>query len=226
MLHRKVERHIENSHVCQCCPWNCQKLAFTNYHLQQQKSCGKVVILCIHFPVCFNNLRLFSGGYNALQRMYRDIQEPMLSAASEQFGRNPFAGLVENNSGSNGMKCSWQILPHFSTLSYFVFMIGCWCSLHTDTDCCRDNWWQYWIHCVFFVLFLLQQPPVGSGLLIHEVSRSYTTKHHNWYDSSGQVISSLQRPLLDKTQHSQKTSIPPWDSNPHPQQASGRRPRP
>jgi ubiquilin len=46
--------------------------------------------------------------------MYRDIQEPMLSAASEQFGRNPFAGLVENNSGSNGMKCSSQIDVHFS----------------------------------------------------------------------------------------------------------------
>nr|CAD7447067.1 unnamed protein product [Timema bartmani] len=29
--------------------------------------------------------------------MYRDIQEPMLSAASEQFGRNPFAALVDNN---------------------------------------------------------------------------------------------------------------------------------
>jgi hypothetical protein len=101
-----VERHIENSHVCHSYRQNCQKLAFTNYQLQQQKTCGKVVILCIHFSVCFNNLRLFSGGYNALQRMYRDIQEPMLSAASEQFGRNPFAGLVENNSGSAGMKCS------------------------------------------------------------------------------------------------------------------------
>jgi ubiquilin len=56
-------------------------------------------------PVCFNNF-WFSGGYNALQRMYRDIQEPMLSAASEHFGRNPFGGLVENNSGTNGMKCS------------------------------------------------------------------------------------------------------------------------
>jgi len=49
-----------------------------------------------------SNLESIPGGYNALQRMYRDIQEPMLSAASEQFGRNPFAGLVENNSGSNG----------------------------------------------------------------------------------------------------------------------------
>jgi hypothetical protein len=28
-------------------------------------------------------------------------------------------------------------------------------------------------------LFLTQQPPVGQGLLIHEVSRSHTTTHHS-----------------------------------------------
>ncbi|KAK3919434.1 Ubiquilin-1 [Frankliniella fusca] len=42
-----------------------------------------------------SNLESIPGGYNALQRMYRDIQEPMLSAATDP--RNPFAGLVENN---------------------------------------------------------------------------------------------------------------------------------
>lgn len=48
-----------------------------------------------------SNLESIPGGYNALQRMYRDIQEPMLSAATEQFSRNPFSGLVENTDGSN-----------------------------------------------------------------------------------------------------------------------------
>lgn len=49
-----------------------------------------------------SNLESIPGGYNALQRMYRDIQEPMLNAATEQFGRNPFSGLVDANSdGSN-----------------------------------------------------------------------------------------------------------------------------
>jgi len=38
---------------------------------------------------------------------------------------------------------------------------------------------------VFFVLFLAQQPQVGQGLLIHEVSRSHTTTHHSREDSSG-----------------------------------------
>lgn len=48
-----------------------------------------------------SNLESIPGGYNALQRMYRDIQEPMLSATAEQFSRNPFAGLVDNTSVNN-----------------------------------------------------------------------------------------------------------------------------
>lgn len=31
-----------------------------------------------------SNLESIPGGYNALRRMYTDIQEPMLSAAQEQ----------------------------------------------------------------------------------------------------------------------------------------------
>ncbi|NXQ95584.1 UBQL1 protein, partial [Sagittarius serpentarius] len=45
-----------------------------------------------------SNLESIPGGYNALRRMYTDIQEPMLSAAQEQFGGNPFASLVSNAS--------------------------------------------------------------------------------------------------------------------------------
>ncbi|KAM6364407.1 LOW QUALITY PROTEIN: ubiquilin-1-like [Pluvialis apricaria] len=45
-----------------------------------------------------NNLESIPGGYNALRRMYTDIQEPMLNAAQEQFGGNPFASLVSNAS--------------------------------------------------------------------------------------------------------------------------------
>ncbi|NXL90074.1 UBQL1 protein, partial [Alectura lathami] len=43
-----------------------------------------------------SNLESIPGGYNALRRMYTDIQEPMLNAAQEQFGGNPFASLVSN----------------------------------------------------------------------------------------------------------------------------------
>jgi hypothetical protein len=50
-------------------------------------------------------------------------------------------------------------------------------------------------------------PHVGQGIPIQEVSRSHTTTHHSREDSSGRVISSSQRLLLDNTQHSQQTHI-------------------
>ena len=43
----------------------------------------------------------FTGGQSALQRMYRDIQEPMLNAAQDQFGTNPFQALSGNTESSN-----------------------------------------------------------------------------------------------------------------------------
>jgi len=51
------------------------------------------------------------------------------------------------------------------------------------------------------------KPPVGQGLLIHEVSTPHTMLDHSQYDSSGQVISSSWRPLPDNTQHSQQRDI-------------------
>ncbi|KAJ8267864.1 hypothetical protein COCON_G00130360 [Conger conger] len=47
-----------------------------------------------------SNLESIPGGYNALRRMYTDIQEPMFSAAREQFGNNPFSALGGNSDGS------------------------------------------------------------------------------------------------------------------------------
>lgn len=46
-----------------------------------------------------HHLQSIPGGFNALQRMYRDIQEPMMNAAQETIGSNPFASLVRNGSG-------------------------------------------------------------------------------------------------------------------------------
>jgi hypothetical protein len=48
---------------------------------------------------------------------------------------------------------------------------------------------------------------VGHRLLIHEVSRSHTTTHHNRLHSSGRVISPSHGPLPNNTQHSQQTDI-------------------
>lgn len=39
-----------------------------------------------------SNLESIPGGYNALRRMYTDIQEPMFSAAREQVGPGPGCG--------------------------------------------------------------------------------------------------------------------------------------
>ncbi|XP_077989399.1 ubiquilin-1-like [Glandiceps talaboti] len=41
-----------------------------------------------------SNLESIPGGYNALRRMYTDIQEPMLNAAQEGLGANPFSALL------------------------------------------------------------------------------------------------------------------------------------
>jgi hypothetical protein len=48
-----------------------------------------------------SNLESIPGGYNALQRMYRDIQEPMLNAVQERLTGNPFAELLQNNGAPN-----------------------------------------------------------------------------------------------------------------------------
>jgi hypothetical protein len=75
-----------------------------------------------------------------------------------------------------------------------------------------------------FVCFLVRQhpsPPLGQGLLIHEVSRSHTT-HHTRQDSSVRVISSSQRPLPDNTQKRQ-TSMPPVGFE--PRISAGERPQ-
>lgn len=46
-----------------------------------------------------SNLESVPGGYSALQRIYRDIQEPMMNAVTDQ-SRNPFSGLVDNSTGT------------------------------------------------------------------------------------------------------------------------------
>ncbi|KAK3789841.1 hypothetical protein RRG08_055127 [Elysia crispata] len=52
-----------------------------------------------------SNLESIPGGFNALQRMYRDIQEPMMNAAQESMGgSNPFASLVSNDTGENAQQ--------------------------------------------------------------------------------------------------------------------------
>ncbi|CAF2458237.1 unnamed protein product [Rotaria sp. Silwood2] len=60
-----------------------------------------------------SNLESIPGGFNALQRIYHDVQEPMYSAAQEQFGNNPFAQLLTGN-GS---------IEFFSSSSSFLILM-------------------------------------------------------------------------------------------------------
>ncbi|KAM3824920.1 ubiquilin-4 isoform 2-T2 [Vipera latastei] len=48
-----------------------------------------------------SNLESVPGGYSALRRMYTDIQEPMFSAARDQFGSNPFSALSGSSDTPN-----------------------------------------------------------------------------------------------------------------------------
>ncbi|KAH0513879.1 Ubiquilin-4 [Microtus ochrogaster] len=48
-----------------------------------------------------SNLESVPGGYNALRRMYTDTQEPMLTAAREQFGNNPFSSPTGNSNSTS-----------------------------------------------------------------------------------------------------------------------------
>merc|ERR1719187_549935 len=49
-----------------------------------------------------SNLESMPGGFNALQRIHRDIQEPMLNAATGMSG-NPFASLSQTNTGNSNV---------------------------------------------------------------------------------------------------------------------------
>lgn len=48
-----------------------------------------------------SNLESAPGGYNALQRMYRDVQEPLLNAATEGLSRHSFSN---TNTGNVNMR--------------------------------------------------------------------------------------------------------------------------
>ena len=58
-----------------------------------------ILFISFEFISFFSSNQSIPGGFNALQRIYHDVQEPMYSAAQEQFGNNPFAQLFTGNGG-------------------------------------------------------------------------------------------------------------------------------
>ena len=70
-------------------------------------------------------------------------------------------------------------------------------------------------------------PPVGQGLLIHEVSKS-PQRRAPVGKTPLDERSARRRDfyLTTHNNHNKQTSMPQWDSNPQSQQASTRRPMP
>lgn len=54
-----------------------------------------------HHDRAISNLESVPGGFNALQRIYRELEEPMLNATREQFNQNPFSALINNSNQNN-----------------------------------------------------------------------------------------------------------------------------
>ena len=88
----------------------------------------------------------------------------------------------------------------------------------SDNEVILNYYWRYRV-----CLFLVRQPSVDHGFLVHEVSRSHTTTNHSHQDSSGRVISSLQRSLTTHNTHNRQTSMSLVGQA---QEASGQRPTP
>lgn len=71
-----------------------------------------------------SNLESIPGGYNALRRMYTELQEPMMNAAQEQFGGNPFAALVNNQQADgSGQQGTENRDPLPSKLFYSAYVV-------------------------------------------------------------------------------------------------------
>ena len=88
----------------------------------------------------------------------------------------------------------------------------------------KQCWISIGCNFIFFGGGAKAPPPVGHGILIHEVSTTHTKTHHS---RQGIVWTSDQ--LVTETSTWQHTTLttdihmPRWDSNPQSQQASGRK---
>jgi len=78
----------------------------------------------------------------------------------------------------------------------------------------------------YFFHFLAQEPPVGQGPLIHEVSRSHSTTHHSRtpLDEGSARPTDLYLTTHNTQTDKKKVYAPRWDSKPQSQHASDGRP--
>ncbi|XP_050532088.1 ubiquilin-1 [Daktulosphaira vitifoliae] len=89
-MQQLVERHPEINHMLN----NPEVLRQT---MEMARNPSMLQELMRTQDRALSNLESIPGGYSALQRMYRDVQEPFMNAATEEFSRNTFA--ASNDSG-------------------------------------------------------------------------------------------------------------------------------
>ncbi|KAG8187613.1 hypothetical protein JTE90_027025 [Oedothorax gibbosus] len=85
-----VERHPEINHI-----FNNPDLLRQTMEIMRNPAMLQEVMR--NQDRALSNIESIPGGYNALRRMYTELQEPMYNAAQEQFGTNPFASLVSDS---------------------------------------------------------------------------------------------------------------------------------
>lgn len=72
-----------------------------------------------------SNLESIPGGFSALQRMYRDVQEPFMNAATEEFSRNTFATPSESGGGNTFFNIvKYKMNIYFYVLRFFFLFIS------------------------------------------------------------------------------------------------------
>uniref|UniRef100_A0A2S2QV43 Ubiquilin-1 n=1 Tax=Sipha flava TaxID=143950 RepID=A0A2S2QV43_9HEMI len=93
-MQQLVERHPEINHMLN----NPEMLRQT---MEMARNPSMLQELMRTQDRALSNLESIPGGFSALQRMYRDVQEPFMNAASEEFSRNTFAAPSESGGEQN-----------------------------------------------------------------------------------------------------------------------------
>lgn len=93
-MQQLVERHPEINHMLN----NPEMLRQT---MEMARNPSMLQELMRTQDRALSNLESIPGGFSALQRMYRDVQEPFMNAASEEFSRNTFATPSESGGEQN-----------------------------------------------------------------------------------------------------------------------------
>lgn len=61
-----------------------------------------------HHDRALSNLESVPGGFSALERIYRELEEPMLNATRDQFSQNPFAALINNSQSTENRQAGTE----------------------------------------------------------------------------------------------------------------------